>query len=43
MLIDFKVEGDWGCIWCLKALPEFKNFIWRMCRGLLPDKMRFMA
>ena len=36
-------EGDWSNIWALKALPQIKNFLWRMCRGVLPTKLQLQS
>jgi hypothetical protein len=36
----FKEQGAWDLIWKLKAPPKVKNFIWRVCRNVLPTRMR---
>ena len=36
----FKEQGAWELIWKLKAPPKVKNFIWRLCRNVLPTRMR---
>ena len=36
-------EGDWSTIWALKAPPQIKNFLWRMCRGVLPTKLQLQS
>ena len=33
-------EGDWSNIWALKAPPHIRNFLWRMCKGVLPTKLQ---
>ena len=37
---QFSHEGDWSNILALKAPPQIKNFLWRMCRGVLPTKLQ---
>jgi hypothetical protein len=36
----FKEQGAWDLIWKLKAPPKVKNFMWRVCRNVLPTRMR---
>ena len=33
-------EGDCSNIWALKPPPHIRNFLWRMCRGVLPTKLQ---
>jgi len=32
--------GNWKRIWCLKLPPKVKHLLWRMCRGVLPTRVR---
>jgi hypothetical protein len=32
--------GYWSSIWKLKVPPKIKNFIWCVCRGYLPTRVR---
>ena len=36
-------ERDWSNIWALKAPPQIKNLLWRMCRGVLPTKLQLQS
>ena len=33
-------EGEWRNIWDLKTPPQIRNFLWRICRGVLPTKLQ---
>ena len=35
-------EGEWRNIWDLKT-PQIKNFLWGMCRGVLPTKLQLQS
>jgi hypothetical protein len=37
---EFRVEGNWLCIWKLKIPQKMKVFLWRMARGCLPTRQR---
>lgn len=32
--------GYWSGIWRLKVPPKVRNFVWRVCRGVLPTRVR---
>lgn len=32
--------GYWSGIWRLKVPPKVRNFVWRVCRGMLPTRVR---
>jgi hypothetical protein len=34
--------GYWAGIWKLKVPPKIRNLIWRVCRGVLPTRMRLL-
>ena len=36
-------EGDLSNIWALKAPPHIINFLWRMCRGVLPTELQLQS
>ncbi|CAN1312502.1 Putative ribonuclease H protein At1g65750 [Linum perenne] len=34
------IPGEWRALWNLRVPPKFKNLLWRLARGVVPNKSR---
>jgi hypothetical protein len=39
----FHVEGDWHRIWKVNSPHKACNFLWRICRGCIPTRLRLQS
>jgi hypothetical protein len=42
-VVSSSIQIDWQSLWKINAPPKAKHFLWRMCKGCLPTRVRLQA